>query len=43
MLNRVYYGADFTMQEILFNGKLKPTQPAASLATKKNAGAKGDQ
>jgi lipid-binding SYLF domain-containing protein len=38
--NRVYYGGAFTMQEILFDGKLKPTTPATSLAGKISALAK---
>ncbi len=32
--NRVYYGGDFTMKEILFDKKLKPTAPATDLARK---------
>ncbi len=32
--NMVYYGAPATMQEILFESKHKPTQPATSLAEK---------
>ncbi len=30
--NRIYYGAPVTMQEILFDKKVKPTQPATDLA-----------
>jgi lipid-binding SYLF domain-containing protein len=30
--NRVYYGAPVTMQEILFDKKVKPTEPATALA-----------
>jgi len=30
--NRVYYGASVTMQEILFDKKVKPTEPATALA-----------
>jgi lipid-binding SYLF domain-containing protein len=32
--NHVYYGGEFSMQEILFNGKLKPTPAATLLAAK---------
>lgn len=38
--NRVYYGGDYTMPEILFSGKLKPTATATSLAGKISAYAK---
>lgn len=41
--NMVYYGGAFTMQQILFDKKLKPTAPALLLAQKLNAYAKGDK
>jgi lipid-binding SYLF domain-containing protein len=30
--NRIYYGAPVTMQDILFDKKVKPTEPASALA-----------
>jgi lipid-binding SYLF domain-containing protein len=32
--NRVYYGAPVIMQEILFDKKFRPTEPACALAGK---------
>ncbi len=32
--NRIYYGAPVTMQEILFDRKVKPTEMAKTLARK---------
>ncbi len=41
--NRIYYGRHITMQQILFDGKVKPTAPAKTLADKLNTYAKGGQ
>jgi len=39
--NRIYYGGHITMQQILFDSKVKPTAAATSLGDKVNAFAKG--
>ena len=39
--NHVYYGGEFSMQNILFDGKLKPTAPASALASKIDSYANG--
>lgn len=41
--NRIYYGGAFSMQDILFDKKLKPTAPAQLLASKLESYSKSDK